>query len=204
MLLELFCLITHLLGDTSELLLILNLLIPCIILTLIEFSVQLFQLFVFFLFLRIEIFLLLCNLSCLLILFFFVFFRLFFKCLIIFLFGLFEVFSIFLFNFFDLLQKFVFIFQNFSDVFAKEWGVALSECLYFRHWVSEHLLFKLACFIISTCAVVYEAKLIPFWRELKFCFEVLGILRDQNVFCGLSSIFSVSYAFWIVGKFGED
>ena len=133
MLMELFCLISHLLGDTSELLLILNFPIPCIILTLIEFTVQLFQLFVFFLFLRIKIFLLLCNLSCFLIVFFFVFFRLFFKCLIIFLFGLFEVFFIFLFNFFDLLQKFVFIFQNFSDVFAKEWGIALSECLYFRH-----------------------------------------------------------------------
>ena len=85
-------------------------------------------------------------------------------------------------NFFDLLQKFVFIFQNFFDVFAKEWGIDLSQCLYFRHGFSVHLLLMLGCVWISSYAVVYEAELPPFWRELEGCLEVLGILRDSAVF----------------------
>jgi hypothetical protein len=108
------------------------------------------------------------------------------------------------FNLLNLLQKSVFLFQNFFDVFAKEWGVALSECLYSRHGFSVHLLFMLACVWISIYAVVYETELPPFWLELESFNEVLGILHDSAVFCDPSSIFSFSNAFRILGKFGED
>ena len=108
------------------------------------------------------------------------------------------------FNLLNLLQKSVFLFQNFFDVFAKEWGIAFSECLYFRHGFSVHLLFMLACVWISIYAVVYEAELPPFWREVKVCNEVPGILHDSAVFCDHSPVFSFSDAFWILEKFGED
>ena len=108
------------------------------------------------------------------------------------------------FNFLDFLLKFVVHCLNFLDVFAKEWGIALSNCLYFRHGLSVHLLFIIACIWISIYAVVYETELLTFWRELEVCYEVLGILRNSAVFCNFSSIFSFSNAFWIIGKSGED
>ena len=117
---------------------------------------------------------------------------------------LFEVFFMFDSNFFDFLQKSVIIFQNCFDVFAKKWGIGLSECLYFLHGISVHLLFILGCVWISIYSVVYEAELPPFWREVKVFNEVLGILHDSAVFCDPSSIFSFSNAFRIVGKFGKD
>ena len=86
------------------------------------------------------------------------------------------------FNLLNLLQKSVFLFQNFFDVFAKERGIALSECLYSRHGFSVHLLFMLACFWISIYAIVYEAELPICWLEIEVCNEVLGILRDSAVF----------------------
>jgi len=104
----------------------------------------------------------------------------------------------------NLLQKSVFLFQNFFDVFAKEWGIGLSECLYSRHGFSVHLLFILGCGWISIYAVVYEAELLPFWREVKVCNEVPGILHDSAVFCDLSPVFSLKDAFWILAKFCED
>ena len=88
----------------------------------------------------------------------------------------------FLFNFFYFLQKSVFLFQNCVDVLAKEWGIGLSECLYFRHGLSEHLLFILACVWISICGVVYEAELPPFWLKVEVCNEVLGILLNSAIF----------------------
>ena len=108
------------------------------------------------------------------------------------------------FNLLNLLQKSVFLFQNFFDVFAKERGIALSECLYSRHGFSVHLLFMLACFWISIYAIVYEAELPICWLEIEVCNEVLGILRDSLVFCDPPSTFSFSNAFCILGKFGED
>ena len=82
--------------------------------------------------------------------------------------------------------------------------IALRNCLDFRHGLSIHLLFMFACIWISIYAVIYEAELLTFWRELEFCNEVLGILRNSAVFCHFHSIFSFSNAFWILGKFSED
>ena len=61
-----------------------------------------------------------------------------------------------------------------------------------------------ACIWISIYAVVYEAELLTFWRELELCNKVLGILRNSAVLCYFHSIFSLSNAFWILGKSGED
>jgi hypothetical protein len=108
------------------------------------------------------------------------------------------------FDFFYLLQKSVFLFQNCVDILAKEWGIGLSERLYFRHGFSEHLLFILGYVWISICEVVYEAELLPFWLKVEVCNEVLGILHDKAIFCDLHSIFSLSNACRILRKMGKD